>query len=138
MRRALRQPLALALLLAAAPASAQVSVGVRAGTLGIGPEVAVALGDRVAARLAGGFFTHETTYDETGIEYDADYNSWQEGKNGANGNPTYASVLSRSWHTGGVQTLLADGSVRFISDSIDLAIWRGLGTRQGGEILGDF
>lgn len=69
-------PLAITLVLAlastGAPATAEVGIGLRAGTLGIGPELAVPLGDRLAARLAAGFYTHETTYDETGIEYDAE------------------------------------------------------------------
>jgi len=65
-------PLALVALLAPARAAAQVAVGVQAGTLGIGPQVAVPLGDRTAARLVAGLYSHETTYDETGIEYDAE------------------------------------------------------------------
>ncbi len=39
----------------------------------------------------------------------------------------------RSLHTGGVQFALADGSVRFIADSIDLATYRALATISGGE-----
>lgn len=49
------------------------------------------------------------------------------------------SVPATSAHAGGVNVLRGDGSVRFISDGIDLATWRALGTRQGGEeIRGDF
>lgn len=44
----------------------------------------------------------------------------------------------RSLHVGGVHSALGDGSVRFIGDSIDLGIWRALGTRNGGEVIGDF
>jgi prepilin-type N-terminal cleavage/methylation domain-containing protein len=49
-----------------------------------------------------------------------------------------ATMPASSRHTGGVHSLLADGSVRFISSNINLATWRGLGTRAGGEILGEF
>lgn len=45
---------------------------------------------------------------------------------------------SRSQHPGGVLGSLADGSVRFVSDSVNLATWRALFTRAGGEVLGDF
>ena len=63
---------AVAALLLPAHAPGQVAVGLRAGTLGIGPEVVAPLGDALAARLTAGWYTHETTYDETGVEYDAD------------------------------------------------------------------
>ena len=45
---------------------------------------------------------------------------------------------ARSRHTGGVHALLGDGSVRFISNSINLPIWRGLGTINGKEVLSEF
>jgi prepilin-type N-terminal cleavage/methylation domain-containing protein/prepilin-type processing-associated H-X9-DG protein len=45
---------------------------------------------------------------------------------------------ARSRHPGGVNLLLADGSVRFVADSVDLATWHGLGSRAGSEVLGDF
>lgn len=38
-----------------------------------------------------------------------------------------------SFHPGGVHLLFADGHVDFIDDSIDQAIWRSWGTRNGGE-----
>ena len=45
---------------------------------------------------------------------------------------------ARSAHTGGVNVGLADGSVRFVSDNIDIGTWRALSTRQSGEVVGDF
>jgi prepilin-type N-terminal cleavage/methylation domain-containing protein/prepilin-type processing-associated H-X9-DG protein len=41
---------------------------------------------------------------------------------------------ARSRHSGGVNAAMADGSVRFIKNSIDLRIWRAASTTQGGEI----
>lgn len=73
-----------------------------------------------------------------GNTVDADYNSWQEGRDGSAGNPTYAAITSRSYHTGSVNALLSDGSTRSISDTIDLSIWRALGTVNGEELIGDF
>ncbi|MEZ6060194.1 MAG: DUF1559 domain-containing protein [Planctomycetaceae bacterium] len=69
---------------------------------------------------------------------DCDYNSWQEGKNGRNGSPSYAIITSRSYHTGSVIAAMVDGSVRSVSDNIDAAVWRSLGTRAGGEVTGEF
>jgi prepilin-type N-terminal cleavage/methylation domain-containing protein len=43
-------------------------------------------------------------------------------------------IISRSRHPGSVRCLMLDGSVHAVSDAIDLAIWQGLSTRNGGEI----
>jgi prepilin-type N-terminal cleavage/methylation domain-containing protein/prepilin-type processing-associated H-X9-DG protein len=43
------------------------------------------------------------------------------------------TCASRSWHPGGVQVLLADGSVQWASNSIDLGAWRALATISGNE-----
>jgi prepilin-type N-terminal cleavage/methylation domain-containing protein len=40
-----------------------------------------------------------------------------------------------SLHTAGVNFALTDGSVRFITDGIDLTTFRAMGTRNGGEIF---
>jgi len=46
------------------------------------------------------------------------------------------TFAARSRHTaGGVNTAIADGSVRFVKNAINLAIWRALSTTQGGEII---
>lgn len=41
-----------------------------------------------------------------------------------------------SHHPGGVQVILADGSVRFIVESIDRATWSALGTRNRRDLVG--
>ncbi len=43
-------------------------------------------------------------------------------------------TTARSWHRGGINMLMADGSVRFVHERIDLSTWRAFGTRNGGEI----
>lgn len=45
---------------------------------------------------------------------------------------------ARSQHTGGVNLLLCDGAVRFISGNVDMTTWRSLSTRSGGEVMGEF
>ncbi len=40
-----------------------------------------------------------------------------------------------SFHTGGANFAMTDGSVRFVQDGIDLKTYRGLATRQNGEVV---
>ena len=44
-------------------------------------------------------------------------------------------MAARSRHTGGVEVLFCDGSVRFVPDGVDLGAWRALATRAGGEVM---
>jgi prepilin-type N-terminal cleavage/methylation domain-containing protein/prepilin-type processing-associated H-X9-DG protein len=44
-------------------------------------------------------------------------------------------LASRSYHTGGVNVALVDGSVKFVGENIHLSVWQALGTRQGGEVI---
>lgn len=64
---------------------------------------------------------------------DIDYTSQQEGT--SDSLATYAVITSRSYHAEIVHAAMIDGSVRTNSSSIDLGVWRGLGTRSGGEVL---
>ncbi len=45
-------------------------------------------------------------------------------------------IAASSYHTGGVNCGLADGSVRFVRDSIAFPNWQAAGTRSNGEVLG--
>ncbi|MDE2507676.1 MAG: DUF1559 domain-containing protein [Planctomycetota bacterium] len=73
------------------------------------------------------------------------YNHWMPpntlGCDNANDGNTggYASVQDAippsSNHPGGVNTGMADGSVRFIKNSIGYQAWWGIGTRSGGEVI---
>ncbi len=46
-----------------------------------------------------------------------------------------ARMSASSRHTHGVNLLLADGSVRFTSNDVELAIWHALATREGAEVF---
>ena len=50
-------------------------------------------------------------------------------------NTSDAKVTARSHHPGGVVSGLADGSVSFATDSVDLAIWQAYGSIQAGEVV---
>ena len=77
----------------------------------------------------------KTPYQHTdGLTYDVDFNSRQEGQSATQ--RTYAVVTARSYHPGGVNAILMDGSGRYVADTIDRAVWRALGTRAGGATLG--
>jgi hypothetical protein len=79
---------ALVLLAAAPAAAADLALGVRAGTAGVGPELTLGLSRQVHARLAAGFLTYDTTYDDTGVRYDGEL----ELRN---------ALLLLDWHPGG-------------------------------------
>lgn len=48
--------------------------------------------------------------------------------------PLSGSFPATSYHSGGVNSLMMDGSVRFVRDGISIPVWRGLASREGGEI----
>ncbi len=54
------------------------------------------------------------------------------------GTGTDAGVFARSMHVGGVNVLVADGAIKFVTENIDLALWKGLATRSNSERVGDF
>jgi len=51
------------------------------------------------------------------------------------GGPVYAALTADSYHPGGVNCLLGDGSVRFVKTTINGPTWRALGTIAGGEVI---
>jgi prepilin-type N-terminal cleavage/methylation domain-containing protein/prepilin-type processing-associated H-X9-DG protein len=76
-----------------------------------------------------------TPFDLNGVQVDGDFNSYQEGKNGSAGQPTYAMITVRSYHAGQAQVGMVDGSVQSINDGVDLLVWRAMATRDGGETV---
>ncbi len=49
--------------------------------------------------------------------------------------PETGIFTARSQHPGGVNVLFASGTVRFISQTVNLPIWRGMGSRNGHETI---
>jgi prepilin-type N-terminal cleavage/methylation domain-containing protein len=54
------------------------------------------------------------------------------------GGGSRAFQTARSKHTGGVMASLADGSVRFIRETIDVGTWRQLLAQADGTVMGNF
>jgi len=71
--------------------------------------------------------------------YDVDWTNWQEGKglnvDPPNDTPTYAVVTARSHFEGGVNVAMADGSVKWVANSVELPVWRAYATRAGEELI---
>jgi prepilin-type N-terminal cleavage/methylation domain-containing protein len=79
------------------------------------------------------------------------YRSWTRGNSGGsgscknvtypmnstfyNGSNNFNDISFYSEHTGGCQFGLADGSVKFLSKTIDLAIYKGLASMNSGEVV---
>jgi prepilin-type N-terminal cleavage/methylation domain-containing protein/prepilin-type processing-associated H-X9-DG protein len=51
------------------------------------------------------------------------------------GGMTFAAITARSYHAGGVNALLGDGSVRFVKETVNGWTWRALGSVAGGELV---
>jgi prepilin-type N-terminal cleavage/methylation domain-containing protein/prepilin-type processing-associated H-X9-DG protein len=45
-----------------------------------------------------------------------------------------AHIAARSYHMGGVNVCFADGSVRWVTDNINIVTWRAMGTRMGNDL----
>ena len=65
-------------------------------------------------------------------DHDIDVNTSKEGDSSTR--PTYAAITARSFHPGGVNVALLDGSVHFASDEVERDVWRAMSTRYGGEV----
>lgn len=52
--------------------------------------------------------------------------------------PYSGNTILNSFHSGGIHALLGDGSVRFVSDTIDFLTLRRLCVRDDGQVVGDY
>jgi prepilin-type N-terminal cleavage/methylation domain-containing protein/prepilin-type processing-associated H-X9-DG protein len=50
----------------------------------------------------------------------------------------YGIIPARSMHSGGVNVLMGDGTVRFVQNSIALRTWQNLGSGRDNQPIGDF
>jgi hypothetical protein len=82
------------------------------------------------------------------------YRTWIRGNNGGsgttknvtnpinstyyNGSTNFNDISFGSNHTGGCHFTLTDGSVRFVSENIDLNLYKALASRKSGEPIGDY
>jgi len=90
--------------------------------------------------MGGNAFTTATTPNSTGDVMAVCPPTWPTTedpllactRNRSDGNVWSAA---RSKHTGGVNAAMADGSVRFFSNSVSLTTWQAMGTRGGGEVV---
>jgi prepilin-type N-terminal cleavage/methylation domain-containing protein/prepilin-type processing-associated H-X9-DG protein len=54
---------------------------------------------------------------------------------GTTGGAPNAYNASRSYHPGGVNALMSDGSVKFFKNTTNIAVWRSLASSSGGEVI---
>ena len=45
------------------------------------------------------------------------------------------NIAARSKHPGGVNSLMADGHVQFIKNTVNVLVWQAVGSRNGGEVV---
>lgn len=95
----------------------------------------------VGASAFTGLYTPNSTTPDlipacgTGIDESPDFAKipCKEEQDGAG--QIWASARSR--HTGGVNASMADGSVRFVTDSVNQTVWQAACSRAGEEVVGD-
>ncbi|WP_298866283.1 DUF1559 domain-containing protein [uncultured Gimesia sp.] len=71
------------------------------------------------------------------MEIGENFKPWGDPTNITNP-PNIIGSGKKTTYKGGYQVLMADGSVRFISEDVDRAVLKALSTPDGGEVLGEF
>ncbi|MES2794270.1 MAG: DUF1559 domain-containing protein [Planctomycetota bacterium] len=86
--------------------------------------------------------SHSWGWTLTGTEGDGMLGTGAPMKNGpftvAAGYTAATSPYFNSYHVGGAHFLMADGGVRFVSTSVSFLVFSAVGTRNGGEVNGEF
>ncbi len=52
--------------------------------------------------------------------------------------PYETNTILNSYHPGGIQILLTDGSTRFLSDTVEMSVLRNLGSADDGQVVAQF
>ena len=81
------------------------------------------------------FFTPNTIFRIDDRLQPADFINNPEGANDVDENPCMAAVTARSFHPGVVNVAFVDGSVSKVTETVDLFVYRAIGTRYGGEVV---
>ena len=124
------------------------------------PDLAVAPTDPMKRKRTyiwiggGGLMTAAKCDEKTAPAFRPDRNTrWADGDayqtlydHGYTPNPATMDCIStsanwkaaRSNHTGGVNELMCDGSVKFVGDTVAVDTWQAVGSRAGSEIVGDY
>jgi hypothetical protein len=55
-----------------------------------------------------------------------------------NGSHNKGLSTARSYHSGGVNLLFVEGSVRFVRNTVSLTTWRAMGSSDANDVLGDY
>ena len=98
--------------------------------------------DGGAAALASRRYDSTNLPSYAGPELPLNYQPYYEVERDGDGNKTYRAIDAlygpSSQHPGGVFHLLGDGSVRFLSETLNVTIYDALATRSGGEAVGEY
>jgi prepilin-type N-terminal cleavage/methylation domain-containing protein/prepilin-type processing-associated H-X9-DG protein len=85
----------------------------------------------------GGWASKENAMEIHGSQLDGVV-EWKVGGVERKGGPAAINVTNEkniyAWHTGGANAAFADGSVRFLRESLDIRVIAALATRRGGEL----
>lgn len=63
---------------------------------------------------------------------------WNSGGTSSSNNAYSANTVINSYHAAGINVLLTDGSVRYVSETIDLPTLRQLCVRDDGKVVGEY
>lgn len=111
------------------------------------PDWAGAIGETIYGNMGGALFSNYLTPNSSDTDLiwgdcplmkgDTEYlplctsRGTAQGKASGNG----VQAAARSVHQGGVNASMVDGSIKFVSDGVDVAVWRAIGTIAGDETL---